>query len=279
MKPNIGKKSGQHLIVVSLCIVFTITFCFGQRRPSKPKPGTVLTIVEMAELGDENRRSNVPQIGEFGFDVSLDAAGYASVSIVTSENSKGVSTDEMNVIYERFATFRTPSTAKMVKPIDPVVVVHAVSDTTYGSILKFVAPLRRNGQNLIKIATNDGQFIVVPGKRKPGLEIKPDPTTLVVSVNGSGDIALNNEPRGNLIGLSVLEKKLREVFKAREENGVFRSGTNDIETTVWLELSDTTSFGDILQLDSVIRRAGSDRVGLAVEDGPFIGNRKTMIEN
>ena len=89
--------------------------------------------------------------------------------------------------------------------------------------------------------------------------IIPNPLLLVVSVNDEvGALLLNNEPFGTLSDTGPLSKKLMEVFKAREENGVFREGTKEVEksVTIMLPKSPRRKVFDFMTIAGAVRLSG-----------------------
>ena len=78
----------------------------------------------------------------------------------------------------------------------------------------------------------------VPAEPKPEDQTvaKPNPLTLVIGINKSDNvITLNNEPAGDVTDTTALNGKLSQIFKDRENNGVFREGTNEVEKTVFIK--------------------------------------------
>ncbi len=73
----------------------------------------------------------------------------------------------------------------------------------------------------------------VPAEPKPEDQQqnpKPNPLTLVVAVNKADKkLTLNNEPVGDVSDPSGLTTALSQIFKDRENNGVVREGTNEVE--------------------------------------------------
>lgn len=112
----------------------------------------------------------------------------------------------------------------------------------------------------------------VPAEPKPEdnqVEAKPNPLTLVVAVNKADmTISLNNEAAGDVSDTSLLTTKLQEIFKQRENNLVFREGTNEVEKTVFLKSPRSVKYGDVVKVVDAVKLAGSDRVGLQVDDLP-----------
>lgn len=112
----------------------------------------------------------------------------------------------------------------------------------------------------------------VPAEPKPEdnqVEAKPNPLTLVVAVNKADmSVSLNNEAAGDVSDTSLLTTKLQEIFKQRENNLVFREGTNEVEKTVFLKSPRSVKYGDVVKVVDAVKLAGSDRVGLQVDDLP-----------
>ena len=112
----------------------------------------------------------------------------------------------------------------------------------------------------------------VPAEPKPEdnqVEAKPNPLTLVVAVNKADmSVSLNNEGAGDVSDTSLLTTKLQEIFKQRENNLVFREGTNEVEKTVFLKSPRSVKYGDVVKVVDAVKLAGSDRVGLQVDDLP-----------
>ena len=65
-------------------------------------------------------------------------------------------------------------------------------------------------------------------------------------------LRLNNEEMGTTDDTSVLSKKLKEVFKDREDGGVLREGTNEIEKTVHLQSDRSVSAEEMAKLYGVL---------------------------
>ena len=94
----------------------------------------------------------------------------------------------------------------------------------------------------------------------------PNPLTLVVKFEESGGYTLNNN---SIKDEDELVSKLAEVFKARESNGVFRENSNEIEKTVWLDLSNLDkqskqpfTYWHILRIIDAVKAAGSSPIVL-----------------
>lgn len=112
----------------------------------------------------------------------------------------------------------------------------------------------------------------VPAEPKPEenqAPAKPNPLTLVVTVDkASMGVSLNNEAAGDVSDTSLLTTKLSEIFKQRENNLVFREGTNEVEKTVFVKAPRSVRYGNVVRVIDAVKLAGSDRVGLQIDDLP-----------
>ena len=99
--------------------------------------------------------------------------------------------------------------------------------------------------------------------RLPELEdktrlVKPNPLTLVAGLDKDGKLKLNNDDMGTVSDPKRLQDKLREIFKDRENNGVFRDGTNETEKTVFLKASGSSKYGDFIKLVESVKGGGAE---------------------
>lgn len=104
-------------------------------------------------------------------------------------------------------------------------------------------------------------------KDQPQTEVKPNPLTLVVAISKeTKGITLNNEPFGDVSDTEKLGNKLREVFKARENEGVFREGTNEVEKTIFVKSPKSVRYGDVVKVIDAAKAAGASPIGLQIDD-------------
>ena len=102
-----------------------------------------------------------------------------------------------------------------------------------------------------------------------GASSKPNPLTLVAMLEIDGKLKLNNEDMGTISDSKKLETLLASVFKEREYNGVFREGTNEIEKTVFLEVSKSSKYGDLIKLVQAVKVTGAEPIGIQIDDINF----------
>jgi len=99
------------------------------------------------------------------------------------------------------------------------------------------------------------------------VDVKPNPLTLVVSINSADkSITLNNEAVGDVSDASALTNKLTEVFKSRETNGTFREGTNEVEKTLFIKSPRSVRYGDVVKVIDAVKVAGAEPIGLQIDD-------------
>lgn len=104
-------------------------------------------------------------------------------------------------------------------------------------------------------------------KNQQNLDVKPNPLTLVVSINPQTKaISLNNESAGDVSDPSALTTKLTDIFKTRDANGVFREGTNEIEKTIFIKSPTSVRYGDVVKVIDAAKMAGAQPIGLQIDD-------------
>lgn len=104
-------------------------------------------------------------------------------------------------------------------------------------------------------------------KNQQNLEVKPNPLTLVIGINnGTKAVTLNNEAAGDVSDATLLTTKLQEIFKQRENNGVFRENSNEIEKTVFIKSPKSMRYGDVVKVIDAAKLAGASPIGLQVDD-------------
>lgn len=104
-------------------------------------------------------------------------------------------------------------------------------------------------------------------KEQQNLDVKPNPLTLVVAINkDTKAVTLNNEPAGDVSDASALTSKLDEIFKARENNGVFREGTNEVEKTIFIKSPTSVRYGDVVRVIDAAKMAKASPIGLQIDD-------------
>ncbi|MCO6512418.1 MAG: biopolymer transporter ExbD [Aridibacter famidurans] len=106
-----------------------------------------------------------------------------------------------------------------------------------------------------------------PDDMPENVEIKPNPLTLVVSINaGDLKVRLNNEEMGDTSDTKSLTDRLTQVFKERTDGRVYREGTNEVEKTVFIKAPKSVRYGDVVKVIDGVKQAGAQPVGLQIDD-------------
>jgi biopolymer transport protein ExbD len=104
-------------------------------------------------------------------------------------------------------------------------------------------------------------------KDQPQMNVKPNPLTLVVAISKeTKGITLNNEPFGDVSDPSALSNRLRTIFKERENNGVFRENTNEVEKTLFIKSPKSIRYGDVVKVIDAAKSVGAAPIGLQIDD-------------
>lgn len=92
---------------------------------------------------------------------------------------------------------------------------------------------------------------------------RPNPLSLIVDVGLDGKAKLNKEDIGDA---GALGARLAEIFKTREQNGVYKEGTNEIEKTVFVKAPRALKYGEVVRIIDAVKGSGATPVGLQVDD-------------
>jgi biopolymer transport protein ExbD len=104
-------------------------------------------------------------------------------------------------------------------------------------------------------------------KDQQNVNVKPNPLTLVVAINReTKQVTLNNEAFGDVADTERLTNKLKEIFKEREANGVFRENTNEVEKTLFIKSPKAVRYGDVVRVIDAVKVAGASPIGLQIDD-------------
>lgn len=153
--------------------------------------------------------------------------------------------------------------------ISDLVFAEVVADDPSESMDKLVEVLKRERAKnpAILVVRAAGIELEVSPEPRVGnnLAVYPNPLFLLASVDAQGNLSLNSDKLGNLTDTSAFAKRLVEIFKQREINGVFRSGSNDIEKTVSLRLDSKLKVSDLNKVVSAMDAAGSEPIILQID--------------
>lgn len=227
---------------VTACMLLLAAFVSAQ--PGGKKPG--------AKTPASNQSAS-----DFEFEVSVTPLGLAGI-IVRRKSGLGLFTPEM------LSSFANQSAKS---PLNPSFVIRPDKGAKMADILAAINALRVSPKADMRIEVDADLNVFIPKKVDPNAgPPKPNPLTLVVNVDERSNITLNGENEGSFPNTSKLEQHLKQIFRAREENGVLRQGTNTIEMTVMVKLSKNLTFGDLANIARALKSGGSNAIGLQVDE-------------
>ena len=109
----------------------------------------------------------------------------------------------------------------------------------------------------------------VPAEPKPEDQQnnpRPNPLTLVVTIDNNQKIKLNADDMGTVSDTSNLSATLSQTFKERENGGVFREGTNEVEKTIFIKAPRASRYNDVVKVIDAVKAAGAQPIGLQIDD-------------
>lgn len=165
-------------------------------------------------------------------------------------------------------------------PDKRIVYLEAAENLKYQTIVELFSSIRKadiDKIGLIVIKVNNEKL----GAKPTTLEVKlppnpneiklkefprPNPLTLVVGIDKNKNVLLNKDSMGNTGETTNLMKKLTSVFKDRESNGVFREGTNEIETTTFIKASRSLNYGEVVKVIDAVKGSGAQPINIQIDD-------------
>lgn len=155
-----------------------------------------------------------------------------------------------------------------------VITFKAAPELKFETVKKILFDIRNSTQNCVNIEIStekDNTSVYLPPEPKENVELESDPLKLVVELKANKKLNLNKDNEGSLSDTSILVNSLKNIFKNREANGVFRGASNEIEKTVFVTASDSNKFGDVMKLIGIIKEVGASPIGLQIDDSqPFV---------
>lgn len=216
-----------------------------------------------------SKTDNLPEIMDFAFVIAVDRYGNSTIKIQSSESVDHLTIGEVDDFFTKFVVLQnTKKRSVSSKNLDPIVVVKPDRDVEMATLIKVISTARVSYNSRIKIDASDGTYLFVP--RKPDVKaptnVKPNPLILIVEMNETGGLALNNDNLGSLANTAPLTKKLTEIFKAREVNGVLMEGSNDVEKTVFVQMPPTAKYSDLMRIAHILNSVGTTPIGLQIDE-------------
>jgi biopolymer transport protein ExbD len=100
--------------------------------------------------------------------------------------------------------------------------------------------------------------------------LRPNPLTLVAKLDEDGRLTLNNDNMGTISNTAKLVDRLSEVFKERENNGVFREDSNEIEKTIFIRAPTSAKYGDFIKLVEAVKLSGANPIVIQLDDDSIL---------
>ena len=105
-----------------------------------------------------------------------------------------------------------------------------------------------------------------PKEQDKNVMLKQNPNTLIIFVAKDGKLRVNTDDVGDVSDTAPLTANLAERFKFREQNGVLREGSNEVEKTVFVKAPKTVKYGDVVKAIDAAKLANADPIGLQIDD-------------
>lgn len=153
---------------------------------------------------------------------------------------------------------------------EKVVYIAADSSVDYGFLIEIFRIARQKKIENIRFVVNPNQEnkgtdvlqAVLIKEPKKNVSEKPNPLMLTASIEKDGQINLNGD-KGNL---EKIKARLAEVFRNREQNGVYRENTNKVEKTVIVKGLRSAKYGEIAKLLDGLSEVRANPIVLEIDN-------------
>lgn len=247
------------ILIISLPIFLHICLLSVDAQKKKTQKRMPVTVI-IEELPDLNA-----QIEDFAFVVEIDRNANVSLKIQKTENDEFIandsSTSDLTEFFKSFTDLQNLSKDRK-NTIAPIIVVKADNRLEFGKIRKIIESLRVSPKQKLKLQISEDAYVGILPLKTKGNFAKPNPLFLLVEMQNDGKIKLNYESQGALQNFAPLKMRLSEVFRSREDNGVFREGLNEVEKTVYVKVSDSIKFSDVIKLVQAVAETGANPIGI-----------------
>jgi biopolymer transport protein ExbD len=156
-----------------------------------------------------------------------------------------------------------------------LIYLNSSGDTQFSKIIRILNVIRHSGvENIgLRVAPaneKDKEFYILTVKIQPRPimdtpPVKPNPLTLILESVRGGYMMLNKEGMER----EEIVQKLTQIFKSRDENGLFREGTNEVYKKVTVKVPDFAPYRDVVNLVDAATAAGASPIFLQIDDVDF----------
>lgn len=105
----------------------------------------------------------------------------------------------------------------------------------------------------------------IPSDSKPDPGFRQHPNSLIVHISPDGRLLLNLDDAGSVADTSLLAQKLESIFRDRAKDGILRTGTSEVERTVFVSAPRSLLYGQVVAVIDSVASAGAEPVGLLPE--------------
>lgn len=92
---------------------------------------------------------------------------------------------------------------------------------------------------------------------------------LYVSLEQDGKIKLNSQTIGaEISNLTPLTEDLAEIFRQREENGVYEENSDKVVKVVIVKVPLSTKYGDFMKIIDAVKASGAEPIALQIDELP-----------
>lgn len=220
----------------------------------------------------ETNSASIPELKDYAFVVQIDKDANVTVRIQNTEDSEFLAnSSSVKPLTDFFSAFsslqNTKASVKTKNLLNPIIIIKADWSLNFGEVVKVIQSLRGFSTQKIKIQIAENLYAAVPPQiDDENIILKPNPTFLLVALEKDSKIRINQEEMGDFENTSPLRDKLKEIFKYREQNGVLRPGTNEVERTVFVKAPLSVKFNNVIRLVQSIAGTGASPIGLQVDD-------------
>lgn len=253
--------------LISLLLLISLDVGAQKTRPKTPHKTPAHTKVPV----NESRPSAVK------YEVRVGPDGKMSIAVLSGLEGQIISADQ---IRKALADYLPEDPAHHREPISPMVVIRPDKDTKLISVIEAAQASRVSATANVSVITPDGFSLSVRPDPKfiDELDIKPNPLLLVLELRGDGHLYLNNEDKGSLNEPLKMISQLTDIFKYREENGVYRPDSVEVEKTVHILAPSDARFQRVMDIVKVLNEASAGPLLLGVDGEAEFGVRKELIQ-
>lgn len=149
-------------------------------------------------------------------------------------------------------------------PNEQLVYVQAGSADAFGDVVVLLDAIRHAGRHnvgLLVIQSASTQRLAVTLPREPDREVlyRPDPFFLQISVDGSGNVRLNQEDMGTITTPEKLRTTLENLFEQRKSEGVNQK-------SIAIKATKKTSYLHLARTVDLAKGAGATPIAIVLDD-------------